>query len=328
MTTTAPAFPWQAALWQSLLERLRSQRLSHALLFHGPPGVGKTACARLFAQSSLCRDGNQVPCGHCKSCLLFQAESHPDYLVIEPEEVGKAIRIDQIRALSLFLGQTAQQGGRKCIVLAPADVLNLSAANALLKSLEEPPPDTLLLLVTSSPSRLSATIRSRCQFVAFHTPDPAQSLAWLTSQGVVEPLAKTALKHAYGAPLAALSDLETGHLQEQETLARQLSDLSSGKVALIDVAKQWLNMEPLTIVDTLFQWLNDVAKSRWLGQSELATSYGAPAPLQQSVDAAGLFHLQSKVFQVKSLLLSSANPNKQLLWEDLLLDWIKLVGGR
>ena len=324
MSLPTPLLPWQAPVWKALLGRMQSQRLPHALLFHGPPGVGKTQCAQLFAQALLCRDPKQAPCGQCKSCLLFQAQAHPDYLSIEPEESGKAIRIDQIRALSAFLSQTAQQGGRKCIVLGPADALNQNASNALLKSLEEPPPDTNFILVTSAPSLLSATIRSRCQFVVFHTPELAQSQAWLENQDITASQAQIALKNAFGAPLTALSHLQSGHLQQQEALAKQLRDLAAGNASLVDVAKQWLGIEPLTIVDTLFQWLNVAARARW----ELVDSHLVSSPIRQDLNPSALFQLQTKVFQVKSLLLSSANPNKQLLWEDLLLDWVKVAGAR
>src|SRR5690606_31936472 len=126
--------PWHLPVWDALTA---GSRHAHAFLFAGLPGVGKRLFAEAFAAHLLClQPQSGRACGQCRSCHLCQAGSHPDRLVVEPEEQGKAIRIDAIRQLGDFMGQTAQQGGRKVIILHPAEAMNLNAANALLKSLE------------------------------------------------------------------------------------------------------------------------------------------------------------------------------------------------
>ncbi|MFO7642692.1 MAG: DNA polymerase III subunit delta', partial [Candidatus Competibacteraceae bacterium] len=161
--------PWHEPLWRQFQQSRAAGRLPHALLLAGPAGLGKLAFAKRLARALLCEtpDVEGDACGRCRSCRLFQAGSHPDYRMEQPVEEGKAIRIDPIRELCGFLGFTAQYGGYKIALLEPADRLNLNAANSLLKTLEEPPGDCLLLLVTAHPARLPATVRSRCQKVSF-----------------------------------------------------------------------------------------------------------------------------------------------------------------
>ncbi|MDQ2695734.1 MAG: DNA polymerase III subunit delta', partial [Pseudomonadota bacterium] len=204
--------PWHQDPWARLWERHRAGRLPHALLCCGPAGLGKRRFAQRFAQALLCQspDGDGAPCGRCRRCRLFAAGSHPDYLRLEPAEAGKSIAVDQVRRLGEFLGLTSHFGGFRPALLAPADSLNRNAANALLKTLEEPPAAGVLLLVTDAPSRLPATVRSRCQRLAFAPPDPAAALAWLAPQvGGHDPAVLLAL--AGGSPLTALacSDAET-----------------------------------------------------------------------------------------------------------------------
>ncbi|MFO6082911.1 DNA polymerase III subunit delta', partial [Pseudomonas aeruginosa] len=156
----ADIYPWQQALWSQLGGRAQH---AHAYLLYGPAGIGKRALAEHWAAQLLCqRPAAAGACGECKACQLLAAGTHPDYFVLEPEEAEKPIRVDQVRDLVGFVVQTAQLGGRKVVLLEPAEAMNVNAANALLKSLEEPSGDTVLLLISHQPSRLLPTIKSRC----------------------------------------------------------------------------------------------------------------------------------------------------------------------
>ena len=151
----AEAYPWQAALWQQLASR---KQHAHAYLLHGPAGIGKRALAERLRALLLCHAPVGLEaCGQCKGCHLLAAGTHPDDFVLEPEEVDKAIRVDQVRELVSFVVQTAQLGGRKVVLLEPVEAMNLNAANALLKSLEEPSGNTVLLLVSHQPLLLAVT---------------------------------------------------------------------------------------------------------------------------------------------------------------------------
>src|SRR6185312_9049826 len=146
--------------WNYLHQRRQNNSLPHALLLTGLPDL---EFPRLFSKSLLCLkpDLEGKACNNCRTCSLMQAGSHPDFYQIEPEETGKTIRIDQIRELISELNQTAQQGGYKIAIIAPAEAMQMGAANALLKTLEEPAANTLIMLVSNQPGLLAATLRSR-----------------------------------------------------------------------------------------------------------------------------------------------------------------------
>ena len=126
-------YPWQVALWQQLVGRTQH---AHAYLLHGAAGIGKRALAERLMAYLLCRQPTDVgACGQCKACYLLAAGTHPDNFILQPEEPEKPIKVDQVRELVSFVVQTAQLGGRKVVLVEPAEAMNLNAANALLKSL-------------------------------------------------------------------------------------------------------------------------------------------------------------------------------------------------
>ena len=181
----AEIYPWQQPLWQQLAGR--SQH-AHAYLLHGPSGIGKRALAERLMAYLLCQSPSGLDaCGNCKSCHLLAAGTHPDNFVLEPEEADKPIKVDQVRELVDFVVQTAQLGGRKVVLLEPAEAMNLNAANALLKSLEEPPANTLFFLMAHSPGRLLPTIRSRCRILRLRALDDADLTRALNAIGAELP---------------------------------------------------------------------------------------------------------------------------------------------
>ncbi len=206
-------------LWRSLFTRL--ERLPHALLLHGPRGIGKLALAERYAQLILCESPAQgEPCGRCETCRWYAAGNHPDFRRIEPESLATPsdagedvrpqakgakpsteIKVDQIRELADFLNIVSHRARRVAIV-HPAEEMNPHAANSLLKSLEEPSPSVVFLLVSHRPARLLPTIRSRCVALAVPIPDRETSLRWLSERGVED--AARWLAYAGGAPRLAL----------------------------------------------------------------------------------------------------------------------------
>lgn len=212
----------QPGAWRQLAA-LRA-RLPHALLIHGAQGVGKLALAERFAQLLLCEAAGQgtEPCGACSACRWFLGTNHPDVRYVEPEAFGRyaaqadedeaapaktakpstEIKIEQVRALADFVNVGSHRGGRRVAIVHPAEDMNPSSANSLLKSLEEPPAGAFFLLVSHRPARLLPTIRSRCVAVPVPPPDPKAAQAWLAAQGVEDPARWLAF--AGGAPRRAL----------------------------------------------------------------------------------------------------------------------------
>jgi DNA polymerase-3 subunit delta' len=201
-------YPWQQSAWEQL-QQMRA-RLPHAILFHGAAGIGKADFLEAFAQALLCEnvrpDGHA--CGQCASCGWFVQHNHPDYRRVRPEALedepvadgeeggdadkkksrtpSREIKIEQIRSLADFMNISTHRQGLRVVVLYPAEALNMPASNALLKTLEEPPPGTVFLLASNSLDRLLPTILSRCRKFALPMPDHAQALAWLNGQGVAD----------------------------------------------------------------------------------------------------------------------------------------------
>jgi DNA polymerase-3 subunit delta' len=283
--------------WTQLLAKL--DRLPHALLIHGAPGVGKLALAERFAQLLLCEkrisafhhEGQGVaPCGSCEGCRWFLAGNHPDARILEPEAVALAlarpatvaeegekekardtkpslqIKIEQTRGLADFLHLAAHRGGRRVAIVHPAEDMNASTANSLLKSLEEPPPGAVFLLVSHRPARLLPTIRSRCVPVPVPLPEPKAAAAWLAAQGVRMP--ERWLAFAGGAPLRAL-DYATG--EQGQAIERVLRGLAAGDRHALAEVKNREELEPLAEV------LQKMALDRAFAALSGRTKYGGAA---------------------------------------------------
>ena len=210
-----PLLPWQQDAARARLSRRASW--PHALLIHGPRGIGKHAFALNLAQGLLCETprADALACGTCAGCRYAVAGQHPDLmrlelLVVDAEEgtlaVVDSIGIDRVRSLTDFVQLTSHRHRAKVAVVSPAERMNPAAANALLKTLEEPPPGTYLILVSDQPGRVPATLRSRCILFPAPVPTDDRAVAWLTAQGVAAP--ELALAQAAGAPLRALAQAD------------------------------------------------------------------------------------------------------------------------
>lgn len=268
---TAPA--WQQALWQRLRVRVEADTLPHALLLAGPSGLGKRAFAQRLLGSLLCpaRNADGEACGQCRSCLLLRAGTHPDLIrvVLQPRKDG-ALRselvVEQIRELSARLALASQFGGWQVALIDPADAMNAAAANALLKTLEEPSARTVLLLLADAPWRLPQTIRSRCQRIEFALPARADALAWLSDQGVAEPAA--ALDAAAGNPGLALAWAQDGALARREAVRTDLAALAAGRAEAAEVSRRWLDDQPAQRLWFAAQAASEEARQRAAGREE------------------------------------------------------------
>ncbi|MYM62182.1 DNA polymerase III subunit delta' [Pseudomaricurvus sp. HS19] len=319
------AYSWQQAQWQRLADLHRDRRLPHALMLAGPAGTGKRHFADCLAALLLCLSPvNQVACGRCKGCDLVRAGTHPDLLMLQPEEKSRVIKISQVREATDFLAKTGQQGGRKVALIQPAEALNVNAANALLKSLEEPAGDTTLILVSHAPSQVMATIRSRCQLVDFPIPETSVSLAWLAPL-VTGHKPEYLLHCAGGAPVAARDLLQGDVLEQRQELAGWLQAIGQARISPLDVAAK-LSGDPLQTVEWMLQWVQAGIRAAVTGVDEGLNE--VEAPLLEALAAVPEqigFRFMDKLMQLKRQLLSNVALNKQLLQEELMLDWQALM---
>jgi DNA polymerase-3 subunit delta' len=318
--SAASCYPWQFEQWHKLTRLNETDHLPQAFLFLGASGVGKSQFASVFSQYLLCSSpvktvDESVACGQCRSCQLFSAGTHPDMKVIAVDEGKKAIRIDQIRSLINYLNQTSQQGGKKLTLIETADLMNINAANALLKSLEEPAPSNVLILVSSAPSRLPATIRSRCQGLAFPVPSFDDATKWLADK-LPQQSANDLLQKAGGRPLLAMSYHESGQAEQMSALEADFLALIKGQASAITLAEKWSALE----LNDILVWLRNILREFVLSCFDRSGQHQRWQSLVERIDVKRIFILDDKLAILQNKALSGANPNKQLLLEDLILE--------
>jgi DNA polymerase-3 subunit delta' len=326
-------YPWQQPQWQHFLQQVEQDRMPHALLLTGQKGIGKWHYAHAMASYLLCMSPRSgLACNECRGCQLIASDTHPDKTVVAPEDSGKQIKIDQIRQLSNTVANTAQQGGRKVVILGPIEQLNINASNALLKNLEEPAADTFFILVSHVISGVMATIRSRCQILSFPVPESQQALSWLQDVGVSGDV-ELILDMAAGAPLTAKSLMDNNTVEQLECFYSGLLDAQQKSPVIdINIAKSWLDLELEDTLEWWLQLLNRVIKGCFLASNP---SVNANLPFVKTMvdiqsmairfNRQWLFKFMDKLLQAKKQLLQGANPNKQLLLEELLLDWYAII---
>lgn len=308
------ALPWHAEHWSRLQSRRQRGALAHALLVCGAAGLGKRAFVQRFVNGLMCEqplDGDA--CGHCRRCLLRAAGSHPDLVKLtfglRKDGVQRSeIVVDQVRELSVRLAMSSQFGGWQVALIDPADAMNPAAGNALLKTLEEPAAQTMLVLIADAPWRLPQTIRSRCQRIEFQLPDTATAMAWLRDQGVAD--AAAALAAAGGNPGLAAAWATEGALERRREVRKDLAALAAGRGQAMDVVKRWLDNEP--------------AQRLWFAAQAAADEMRAQAtstagPLASALDAEGLDHWYGAVNRTRESLRGPLRADLLLL--ELLAQW-------
>lgn len=311
-------FPWHTQLWEPLWRLCKDERLPHALLFAGPAGVGKRQFATSFAGAVLCQNPSALGavCAKCHACCLIQAHSHPDFRVIAPEEEGHAIKIDQIRELSEFIQKTSHQGGYRVVIIQPATAMNTYAANALLKTLEEPTPNTLIILISDQRASLPMTVISRCQQVRFSIPPRDQALAWLNSTLIMDwsPI----LEVTQEAPLLALEWTEKGIWPLYQNFMRDLSLLSNQESDPLQLAVQWKEANMLWVFDMFFHWLIKLIRLEHLTvDADQLNSLHIPT----HISATFLWEFAEYLQRLRVEALGPFNLNQQLLLESLFIRW-------
>lgn len=324
--------PWHQSSFEALLSGRAA--LGHALLIHGPRGIGKLAFATALAQALLCEGSGRSAgaCGACPACGWFGAGNHPDLRRVEPESLtavkssgeepvadkgsSDQITVDQIRALADFIGASSYRGGAKVILVHPAEALNLNAANALLKSLEEPPAGTIFLLVAHRPSYLPATVRSRCRQVCLARPEPGAAAAWLNTQGITDPA--LALAHTGNAPLLARELAKADYWQRRHDLLTTLADLDGFNA--LATAEPVRDYEVEEVVGWLQKWTFDVVLQHYVGSIRYNPDFSRPiAALASGIDALALLRYHRDLIRLQRVVEHPLNA--RLLFEQLLIDY-------
>lgn len=327
-------YSWQKAQWDNVLQR--KDTLPHAILLRGRAGIGKHDFALSLSHALLCQQtsGSQAACGTCPSCQWLKEGGHPDFKWITPEDnsanestskkkTGKKsqISVAQIRQLYDYLSlSTHQVNGHRIILISPAETLNLASANALLKMLEEPPANTLFLLVASQPQRLLPTIISRCQVLDLPIPSNTEAVAWLSEQGVNNP--ESALEYTGGAPLEALriqDQLDANHkLIQQLALGQRLDPFVSAPLFLA------LGME--RAINIIQKWIFDLVSVKLVQNSHYhSQQVNALQALCKSVNLGVLLRFQRDLNEAKKAANHPLSNEMQL--ENILLQYTRVFNG-
>ncbi|WP_324657978.1 DNA polymerase III subunit delta' [Burkholderia thailandensis] len=341
-------YPWQTDDW-ARLQALRAH-WPHALLLYGQAGIGKLAFARHLAKGFLCETPreNGEPCGACAACTWFEQGHHPDYRIVVPEALAaelpgaadepkaadadeggkktktpsKEIKIEQVRALVDFCGIASHRGGARVVVLYPAEALNVAAANALLKTLEEPPSGVVFLLVSARIDRLLPTIVSRCRQWPMTVPAPDAAAAWLAAQNVAD--ANALLAEAGGAPLAALALASDENRPLRDWT---LAQLAAGAACDPFACGETLQKLPVPVVlGWLQRWLYDLLAERAAGAPRyFPAQRAALARCAAAVDANAFARLLKTVTRQRAV--ENHPLSARLVFEELFLGYRELFAS-
>ncbi len=313
-------YPWLQPSFDHLDALRRDNRVPGALLIQGGQGLGKRSLALHFAARLLCLEPiDSSPCGVCQGCHLFKAGTHPDLKILEPEEVGKMIKVDQVRKVIQDLSLMSLYHGYRVIVIDPADQMNQNAANALLKTLEEPAPKNLIILVTHRPHRLLPTIRSRCQTLSIARPEKGIALAFIKEKTTISSPERL-WTCAEGSPLRALEMAEKGLLGLRDQRFEAFRGVLKGREDPVAIAQTWAEESPVETLDWVLSWLLDMIRLSLSdeGPELLNQDLGeALKDLIKGLEVVDLIHYRDAVSGSRAQLETPAN--RQLIFEAVLI---------
>lgn len=313
-------YPWQINLWQRFVNLKEQNRLPHAMIVTGVPRLGKKDFTDNLIKSVLCsapqRSGEF--CGECHSCQIFVAGNHPDHIEIHQEEFGIQIKIKQIQTLICKQKLTSIVSSWKTIVISPAHSMNTNANNSLLKLLEEPQKNTLIILVTSQIDKIPITVRSRCQNLNMPIPTFNQAMDWISqhSNHQINETTKNILQLAKGSPLAAIDILNRNGAEHYRQVGLDFDNILSGSVNPITLTAHWIQFDLIQIIDQLqYNIINRIV------DIETGPSY----ELTLNIKIIIYWKIADCIIHTKALLLSQNNINKSMLIEGFIVSVTNLM---
>ncbi len=325
--TALTELPWHQRHWERFRNSLESDRLPHALLLTGVAGLGKRRFADRLVANLLCDTPSDTgwPCGLCRGCQLLKAGTHPDYRLIEPEEAGKAIKIDVIREFVQKESLTSHLAGYKAIIIEPADAMNIAAANSLLKTLEEPVTKSLMLLISDQPNRLPATIRSRCSHFSFSKPATDLALDWLAGAIGQESDPKLLLSLANGAPIKAVTLADPDIFAQRKQMLDEFSALLRRVADPVVIAAKWDKLDLGRVLEWFTGWVVDMIRIQVNSQIAEIINIDQKSLLRElgsHVKSKQLHLMLERLYQARQTV--GGQLNTQMLLEGLLLEWSTL----
>ncbi len=330
-STRTGLYPWHEQSWQHVIKARQSGHLPHALLFTGEKDTGKRGFADNLIKSLLCETPQlanaQGACHQCHGCKTYESSANPDYLCIDLLDDKQQIGVDQIRAMNAFLGLTRSFAGQRVVLISQAERMNLHAANSLLKSLEEPADNSVIILLCAKASSLLATIKSRCQLLHLPTPDKQQALSWLHTQKQAKDYQpddlEQALEISQGRPLAALNVLTTQQniLQSRADFLNDISEIIQEHVSITDIAKKWHKQDSEPLLDWQLGWVKRLIQTHHIDDNRLIKKHHALHVLKENLQPPALWELYDQLLRQKQLVHTSVNS--QIFLENMLVLWLQ-----
>jgi DNA polymerase III subunit delta' len=320
-------YPWQTYQWQHWYQAIANNKLPHAILLSGLAGLGQLAFAENMVKSLFCThaalsnerlsDKNCL----CHACQLLAGDVHPNVLRVQPEKPGLAIKVDEIRIACEFLSQTAIHGQYRFVIIQPANKMNINAANALLKTLEEPSPHAILILISDQEGALPPTVLSRCRRIVFARPNTETALAWLTLQLDQPELdLKLLLKLAHGAPLKAYDLANQALLKNRTILHETLIALGDATTHPVAAAAKVQKLELIDTLDGLLTWVKDLIHLKLNTGFENLINQDVMTPLSRMsalMSQKSLIQFLYTTLRYREQIEAGLNFNRQLLIETL-----------
>ena len=320
-------FPWHSDKWSQTTRYFKDKRLAHAVLLSGPEDIGKLEFCLAYIQRLNCTNPtlDDHACGSCRDCQLFSANTHPDIRLINANDDDldknkvEQVKVDDVRDINQFIMLSRQQGEYKVVCINYAETMNINAANALLKTLEEPPQNSILFLISHRADSLLPTIKSRCQIWKFNLPGEAESLAWLTQQKADDKW-PSLLKVAGFRPLLALELQQSGLGEDRLDFYRDVHQLFHGKINITKVSAKHQDVQLERIVGWQQAWCADLVRCHYENEPVTLENPDIRRSLHSlvgRVDLHLLFRFMDKLIELRRF--SSAPLNKRLFIEDMLI---------
>ncbi|MFL2697970.1 MAG: DNA polymerase III subunit delta' C-terminal domain-containing protein [Gammaproteobacteria bacterium] len=315
------------------LDRLDINSLPHSILIGGREGLGKTNLAYLINKSILCSNPeNMDSCKKCQSCRLFEDGNHPDFHEIDLDEDKKTISINQIRSLYLEMFESSFLGGNKIFYIPRSHLLSRESYDALLKTLEEPPPNTFIVLVNHDSHNLPQTILSRCHKINISKPEPKEIRSWLKSKDIEDSKIDLLIDLAKGNPLKALKMEESNYLDHRNNFISEISTLIKTGTNISNISEQWIKDEEILLLK--IEWMTDLLmdilriktfneKNIILADTEKISSY-----MKDKIDIVNTLNLLDKTIDLWNKLYKNNNLRNDYHLQSLLIDWERSLGLR
>ena len=315
-------YSWQKKQWDKIVACYQQRRMPHALLLAGNRGLGKLTFAKSLAELVLCERNPTQACGICRGCQLFRVGNHPDFFEVSLEKKSKAIKVAQIRDLIAALNQTSQQGRYQVVILFPAEAMNRAAANAFLKTLEEPSGQVLLILVTHQLGALPPTIISRCQRILFRAYSDLTTLQWVEERvNGNKDKARQLLVLANHAPLQAIELESLNYLSLRDRLLKLLINTVTQRVSVVSIVSILLKEDIKLILYIIITFLMDVLRLQLNCHYFIlnADHISLLQELSSILSREKLLVILQQLQETWRVITGSAAVNSQLLLEEIFL---------